>query len=171
MDPTTTITTTTEALSADFTSALAANSHALYARDERSVTVDVITVSTSMIGVFIAVVGLIQGYKYWKHNCNHDSPSTAPLGTVQTLNPPQNSIMVDANQVFGIAYAAVLMFLHNAFVAVAPSLSPTAIGNEPDTPRVYDLEAGVVGLRRIRDVEVEEEDRGRVVDSFAARAS
>lgn len=62
--------------------------------------------------------------------------------------------MVDANQVFGIAYAAVLMFLHNAFVAVAPSSSPSAIENEPDTPRVYDLEAGVVGLRHIHHLEV-----------------
>lgn len=76
MDPTISITTTTEAFLADFTSALVSNSHALYARDERSVTVDVITVSASIIGVFIAVVGLIQGYKYWKHNCNHDVSKT-----------------------------------------------------------------------------------------------
>ncbi|KAI5847956.1 hypothetical protein DFP73DRAFT_543721 [Morchella snyderi] len=152
MDPTTTtITTATEALSTDFTSALAAHSHALYARDERSVTIDVITVSTSMIGVFIAVVGLIQAYKHWKHNCNHDLPSSTSLEAVRNLDPPPSSIMVDANQVFCIAYAAVLMFLHNSFVAVAPSSASTAIGNEPDTPRVYDLEAGVVDIRRIHD--------------------
>lgn len=43
------------------------SSHILHAREVTSESVNLITITTSLAAVVIAIIGLILGYIYWKH--------------------------------------------------------------------------------------------------------
>ncbi|RPB15165.1 hypothetical protein P167DRAFT_571639 [Morchella conica CCBAS932] len=57
--------------------------HKLYARAAagQDITVDVLTIATSIIGILVGVIGILQGYKFWKRrqkNSLTQLPTTAP---------------------------------------------------------------------------------------------
>ncbi|KAH0607303.1 uncharacterized protein H6S33_003291 [Morchella sextelata] len=98
--------------------------HTLYAREDINASADrVITITTSLAGVIIAIVGLILGYIYWKH------PKKASLKTLPMDNPSPLPRSVDARPVLWLAFPM-------QFVMAPVRPAPAERESDPELARV-----------------------------------
>ncbi|RPB09939.1 hypothetical protein P167DRAFT_576810 [Morchella conica CCBAS932] len=127
--------------------------HTLHARNEqRSISVDVIQITTSISGLLIAILGLIQGYRFWKQRkINASNVTTATIDNVDNHTGPwpanPNLVTIDINR---ICLDICKFYLSQ----IAPTAATQAVG-------AHDPAAGVeLAPAAAQNVTIDEEERG-----------
>ncbi|KAI5847955.1 hypothetical protein DFP73DRAFT_592827 [Morchella snyderi] len=126
--------------------------HTLHTRDETSANIDVVSAITGIIGVLIAIIGLVEGYRRWKQ-CRRDLMSSAVEETNVGMDvrqppcvPPPNLSAADAGHVFYLV-CAILTFLRMVHSILRPDDEIERDAGITHVPTPRSDTAGNIGLQ------------------------